>query len=78
MSNRDKAISIINQIPEYKLVYIVNVLNDIKDMLSDDIEAVKPDEWDLDMIAQAERENDGSTVAFEDLLEKDGLSYADL
>lgn len=78
MSNRELAIDIINQIPEYKLTYVVNVLSDLKDLLINGIDEVEPDEWDIAMIAEAEKINDGETVSFEELLAKDGLSYADL
>lgn len=36
MSNRELAINIIDQIPEYKLNYVVDVLNGIKNMILDD------------------------------------------
>lgn len=75
MSNREKAIDIINQIPEYKLTYVVDVLKGIKNML---IEETEPDNWDLQMIAEAKEINDGSSVTFEEILKKDGLTYADL
>ena len=78
MSNREKAIDIIDQIPEYKLIYVIDVLNGIKEMINDHIETVEPDEWDLEMIAEAEKENDGTTVTLEELMAKDGFSYADL
>ena len=78
MSDREMAIDIINQIPEYKLTYVVDVLNGIKNMLNNDIEEVEPDEWDLEMIARAERENDGTAVTLDELLKKDGFTYADL
>lgn len=78
MSNRELAIDIINQIPEYKLTYVIDMLNGLKGLLISDIEEVEPDEWDLEMIAEAEKVNDGTTVSLEELLAKDGLSYADL
>lgn len=78
MSNREKAINIINQIPDYKLIYVVDVLNGIKNMLIDNIEEVNPDEWDLAMIREAQKVNDGTTTTFEELLARDGLTYADL
>lgn len=77
MSNKELAINIINQIPEYKLSYVVDVLNGIKNMLID-IEEVEPDEIDLAMIAEAKKENDGTTMTLEELLAKDGFTYADL
>ena len=62
MSEREKAIQLIKEIPDNKLVFVV----------------VEPDEWDLEMIAQAEQENDGTKVSFDELLQKEGLTYADL
>jgi transcriptional regulator with XRE-family HTH domain len=43
-----------------------------------DIKEAKPDKRDLEMIAEAEKENDGTTVSLEELLERDGWTYADL
>ena len=75
MSDREKAIQYINEIPDNKLVFVVNMLENIKGMLVDEVE---PDEWDLKMIAGAEKENDGVTISLDELLKKDGLTYADL
>ena len=75
MSEREKAIQLIKEIPDNKLVFVVDMLNSIKKLL---IEEVEPDEWDLEMIAQAEQENDGTKVSFDELLQKEGLTYADL
>lgn len=66
MSNKEKAIDIINQIPEYKLIYVIDVLNGIKNMLTD-VEETEPDEWDLKMLAKAEEVNDGTTITLEEL-----------
>lgn len=79
MSNRELAIDIINQIPEYKLTYVVDMLNGIKNLLiNNSVPEEEPDEWDLEMIARAKRENDGTAITLEELLAKDGLTYADL
>ena len=75
MSEREKAIQLIKEIPDNKLVFVVDMLNSIKKLL---IEEVEPDEWDLEMIGQAEQENDGTKVSFDELLQKEGLTYADL
>jgi len=66
MSNREMVISIVNQIPEYKLPYVIDILNGIKNMIAD-VEEVEPDELDLKMIAEAEAENDGTTITLEEL-----------
>ena len=78
MSNKELAIDIINKIPECKLPYVIEMLNGLKGLLDNDLTEVNPDEWDLKMISEAEKINDGTTMSFEELLEKDGLSYADL
>lgn len=75
MSNKEIAIGIINQIPDYKLTYVIDVLNSIKNML---IEEVEPDEWDLKMIAEAEAENDGTVYSVDEVLKECGLTYEDL
>lgn len=66
MSNKEMAINIVNQIPEYKLPYVIDILNSVKNMLVD-VEEVEPDELDLKMIAEAEAENDGTTITLEEL-----------
>lgn len=75
MSNREKAIQLLDNIPESKLVFVVDMLESIKNLLVDEVE---PDKWDLSMIDEAKKEDDGTTVSFEELLEKDVLTYADL
>lgn len=67
MSNREMAIQLIEEMSDDKLVVIIDML---KNML---IEEVEPDEWDLKMIAEAERENDGTTITLEDLAEELGI-----
>ena len=78
MSNKERAIDIINQIPEYNLIYVINMLNGIKDLLMNDGEEVEPDEFDLKMISDAESENDGNLVSFEELLKQDGLNVDEI
>lgn len=67
MSNREIAKNIIDSLPEYKLTYIIDMLNGLKGLLEDVVEEVEPDEWDLAMIAEAERVNDGTTISIEEL-----------
>jgi len=43
-----------------------------------DVEEVEPDEWDLQMIAEAKRENDDARITFDEMLKRDGLTYADI
>ena len=80
MSNRERAIQLIDNIPDSKLIYIVNILESLRAYGNEAAvpETVQPDEWDLAMIAEAERVNDGETVSLDELLARDGLTYADL
>ena len=80
MSNRERAIQLIDNIPDSKLIYIVNILESLHAYVNEAAvpETVRPDEWDLAMIAEAERVNDGETVSLDELLARDGLTYADL
>lgn len=75
MSEKERAIQLIEEIPDNKMIFVINLLNSIKGLL---VEEVEPDEWDLNMIEEAERNNGGMTISFEELLEKEGLTYADL
>ena len=50
-------------------------MNSIKSLL---VEEIEPDEWDLQMIADAKQNNDGTTVTLDEMLAKDGLTYEDL
>ncbi len=75
MSDREKLKQIIDKLPEYKIAYIANLIFSIEKASFEEIE---PDEWDLKMIAEAKTNNDGSTISLEELLEREGLTYADL
>lgn len=71
MSNRERAIQLLGDIPENKLVFIVDMLESIKAYAGEEIE---PDEWDLEMIEQAKRENDSHGIPIETLAEELGIT----
>lgn len=71
MSNKERVLQLIDDIPDQKLIYVVDMLNSIKNLL---VEEVDPDEWDLQMINQAQEENDGTTISFEKLADKLGVT----
>lgn len=75
MSNKERVIQLIDDVPDNKLIFVVNMLESLKAYAGEDIE---PDEWDLQMIADAKKNNDGTTVTFDEMLEKDGFTYEDL
>ncbi len=70
MSNRERVLQLIEGIPDIKLHFIVEMLESLKAYAGEEIE---PDEWDLQMIEEAKKENDGQTVAFEDLADELGV-----
>ena len=71
MSNKERVLQLIDDIPDQNLIYVVDMLNSIKNLL---IEEVEPDEWDLQMINQAQEENDGTTISFEQLADELGVT----
>lgn len=71
MSNKERVLQLIDDIPDQKLIYVVDMLNSIKNLL---VEEVEPDEWDLQMINQAQEENDGTTISFEKLANELGVT----
>ena len=71
MSNKERVLQLIDDIPDQKLIYVVDMLNSIKNLL---VEEVDPDEWDLQMISQAQEENDGTTISFETLANELGVT----
>lgn len=70
MSNRERVLQLIEDIPDIKLHFVVEMLESLKAYAGEEIE---PDEWDLQMIAQAKKDNDGKTVALEDLADELGV-----
>ena len=64
MSDRERAMQLLEKVPETKLYYIIGIL---EGAIIPDIEEVEPDEWDLKMIEEASSENDGAEVTIEDL-----------
>lgn len=75
MSNKERVMQLIEDVPDYKLTYVIDILNSIRGLL---VEEVDPDGWDLQMIEDAQRINNGSTASFDEMLAKDGFTYEDL
>ena len=71
MSNKERAIQLIEDIPEHKLTFVINVLESLKAYAG---ETIEPDEWDLQMIKEAQEENDGETVSMETLTAELGIT----
>ena len=64
MSNKERIMELIDGIPDRRLVFIVDILESLKAYAGEEI---PPDEWDLQMIQEAEKENDGKTISFEEI-----------
>ena len=73
MSEKERIINMLDSIPEQEFGNIIAYLQGIKDSRE-----TEPDSWDLLRIAKAKEENNGFGVSFEEMLERDGLTYADL
>lgn len=71
MSNKERVIQLINNVPDNKLVFVIDMLESLKAYAGEEIE---PDEWDLQMIAQAKNENDGDTVTLDELKQELGIT----
>ncbi|MCC8059662.1 MAG: hypothetical protein LIO81_02300 [Clostridiales bacterium] len=71
MSNRERVIQLISDIPDNKLVFVVDVLESLRAYAG---ETIQPDEWDLQMIEQAKQENDGVTVSIDALAAELGIA----
>lgn len=71
MSNKERVIQLIEDIPEHKLVFVIGVLESLKAYAG---EMIEPDEWDLKMIAEAKEENDGQAVPIEAIASEFGIT----
>lgn len=71
MSNKERILQLIDGIPENKLIFVIDLLENLKAYAG---ETIEPDEWDLKMIAEAEKENDGQTISIEELASELGIA----
>ncbi|MCC8160537.1 MAG: hypothetical protein LIO53_04370 [Oscillospiraceae bacterium] len=80
MSNRDVIIDLTKDIPDSELSPVVAVLKSLYKYINNNnyVEDENPDTIDIEMITAAKTENDGTTVSLDEMLKKDGLTYADL
>lgn len=80
MSNRDVIIDLTKDIPDSELSPVVAVLKSLYKYINNNnyVEDENPDTIDIEMITAAKAENDGTTVSLDEMLKKDGLTYADL
>lgn len=53
MSTKEMIISLLDKVPEYKIGYVLAYVQGIA--ADEEVEEVEPDEWDLAMIAEAEK-----------------------
>lgn len=71
MTNKERVIQLIEDIPEHKLVFVIDVLEGLKAYAG---ETIEPDEWDLKMIAEAKEENNSQPVSIETLASELGIT----
>lgn len=71
MSNRERILQLIEDVPDNKLIFIVNMLESLRAYAD---ETIEPDEWDLKMIMDAEENNDGNTITLDELSKELGIT----
>ena len=62
MDKKKEIIRLLDELPNYKIGYVLAYIQGL--MIVDEIE---PDEWDLQMIAEAEANNDGESISIEEV-----------
>lgn len=72
MSDREKAIQLLESLPDNKIAYVIGYIQGLT-AEQNEIEEVEPDEWDLAMIEEAKKENDGHGIPIEDLAAELGI-----
>ena len=70
MSNRERVLQLIHDVLDDKLVFVVDMLESLRAYAG---ETIEPDEWDLQMIAEAKAENDGTAMSIDDLSKELGI-----
>ncbi len=71
MSNKERALQLIESIPDNKLNFVIDMLENLKAYAGEEVE---PDDRDLEMIERAKKENDGQGVPIETLADELGIT----
>lgn len=71
MSNKERILQLINNVPDNKLVFVVDMLETMKAYAG---ESIEPDAWDLQMIEEAKMLNDGERVTLDELCNELGIT----
>ena len=64
MSERERAQQLLDAVPDNKIAYVIGYIQGLT-AEKYGIEEIEPDEWDLEMIAKAKKENDNTKMSFE-------------
>ena len=64
-AKRRAAVRMIYSMPESRLPYVIGLLKNVKNYVE-----VPPDAWDISLLAEAKKENDGSAVSLDQLAEE--------
>jgi hypothetical protein len=71
MSNKERIMQLIDNVPDNKLVFVVDMLESLKAYAG---ESIEPDAWDLQMIEESKMLNDGERVTFDELCDELGIT----
>lgn len=64
MSNKERVIELIQDVPEDKLIFVVSMIEALKGYAQEEI---SPDDTDIQMIETAKIENDGTVKSLNEL-----------
>ena len=70
MSGRERANVLLQGIPDNKIDFVITIPEGLQGYAG---EAIEPDDWDKEMLARAERENDGTTISLDQMAEELGI-----
>ncbi len=68
-TNRRTAMGLINAMPANRLPYVIDFLRRVQSY-----EEVEPDDWDMALLNEAGKENDGAAIVLEQLAEDLGIA----
>ena len=73
MSDRERAMQLLESLPDNKIAYVIGYIQGLA-VDRGEAEETEPDEWDLAMIKEAEKENDGHGIPIENLAAELGIT----
>ncbi|HIY60638.1 MAG TPA: hypothetical protein H9831_08185 [Candidatus Eisenbergiella pullistercoris] len=73
MSDRERAMQLLESLPDNKIAYVIGYIQGLA-VDRGEAEETEPDEWDLAMIKDAEKESGGPGIPIENLAAELGIT----